>query len=341
MEVWIKIIYGDNYRKFHDLLYNDYKEDDEEIYNEPIIAFAAALTPCWKYNKDTKELEKEQEIGVIFSNGVNFESKNTPDFKTFFGVENKNALIKHIQEITDCLIDSAYKLMSDNNYTSCNLRIPALGLSTFAKEYEDKEELAKIYLNAIFKSLQRHTNKYISFYVDFFNYDGTPGYDKAYKENAFKNKATNIFTDLHIKKSIFDKNTKHRGLKDNNELDLSKILTIIAHAGDPHSFLGNGGYKDPTLERCLVGYENKDFLTAIHLVNLLLDKIINIDNKEKKKLNEKQLRKPIKYRSVLNINNIAYILLGCIIVITLLYIQYKKLIDKFLNTHLQLFKKRL
>jgi hypothetical protein len=41
-------------------------------------------------------------------------------------------------------------------------------------------------------------------------------------------------------------------------------------AGDVHSYIGNGGYPDHSLERFYLGYGNENFLTPFHLLNLVL-----------------------------------------------------------------------
>ena len=122
--------------------------------------FPATLTPCFSY--DPIRLEgpiKKPDIGIIFCNGVNFETKDTADFKKF-----NNDLVqleKHIRKIAHCIVQAAYQLTKKANKTICNLKIPKIGLGQFAKKYQNKKALILCYLHNIQIALYSNSKKNI------------------------------------------------------------------------------------------------------------------------------------------------------------------------------------
>ena len=256
---------------FKKLLYPDSKENDKiETFNGSCVVFPAGITPYWEW--DENELREQGEIGIVFSNGVNFESDQTADYKNFNGKNKKQLLKEFIDNIARALIAAAHTLTTSQRKKICNLKIPAFGLGQFANYYDDKSQLAKMYLNAIYEALKNESTD-MTWHVEFFNFTELKEYKEAFdKINHANNNFKNItLTHYGKKKNLFNKDNTTKKITNINKSD---YLTVFCHAGDAHSFLGNGGYADNSLERVLIGYDNNHYLNAIHLLNLFLPEIM-------------------------------------------------------------------
>jgi len=290
-------------RELIDNLWDCFLEEDviknnkinNNTYNKSTIpAFISGLFPWFKFNGQKKKLiEEEDKLGIIFAHAVNFESRDTLDYKNYLdqsGNINKNKsndLQEYIQNITDTIIYSGIELTKKGKKEICYLRIPAIGLGAFKKEYsEQKTSLESLYLEAFKQSLIKYNqlaeNNNIQIYIDFFNFANISQYSKAYQEifKEFSN-TTSLFGNGC---SVFDsRHTSKNVTGDKKE----RVQTIIVHAGDAHSYLGNRGYYDRSLERCLLGYMNNDYLTPAHTLNLLLQYFF-ISDENKVKLTNKE-----------------------------------------------------
>lgn len=177
-----------------------------------------------------------------------------------------DSLKDYIQNITDTIIYSGIELTKKANKKDCYFRIPLIGLGQFKLEYKDTATtLESLYLSSFKKSFDEYSNlenNNITIYIDFFNFDNNKTYRDNYNniftntQNTFLHPSGNIFNSKEISKNVLKKQ------------DL--VQTIIVHAGDGHSGLGNRGYYDNSLERQLLGYMNNDYLTPAHTLNILL-----------------------------------------------------------------------
>jgi hypothetical protein len=248
---------------------------------DTIPAFYTGLFPWYYYNKNKQELkEKKGELlGIVFSNGVNFESIYTTDFKRFLDKNGniqyyeKTNLEIYIQEIADNIVYSGIELTKQSGKKNCYFRMPKIGLRCFCKAFkgglkENKTELITLYLTAYYNALAKYSteNDDMKIHIDFFEFQGDhvdADYEKEYKK-IFNNpnKPTNL-SHAFFPGNIFDASTGSPEIKDNADYQ-----TIIAHAGDSHSFLGNGGIHDGSLEQKLLGLGNDDYLTPAHILNL-------------------------------------------------------------------------
>jgi len=314
-----------------------YTAADQEtkfLLSSPIV-FPAALTPCWSWNTDTKKLQDEDAIGIIFCNGVNFESNKTADYKKF--IKNETELKNRIEIITQCIVKAANKLTKDAKKTTCNLKIPKIGLGQFAKNYPDNKKtlLTDFYLKSISQALKEQVtaDRNISWNVEFFNFDNNNNYTKSYNY---------IFVDQNKENQKFTLNGNNISMFKKSKQNHDNSLTVIAHCGDQHALLGNRCYNDESAEQYLAGFNNLDYLTPIHLLNLFLTEIA-FDNEERNTLLRKEEKEEKKEEEIIpqntffsNINNHYFIGGGVVLVIflTTLLIHYKtdffkNLIDKF------------
>jgi hypothetical protein len=108
-ENWRNLYSTEALSKFRELLYHNVTYDNNTetkfLQSSPIV-FPASITPCWSWDKDSQQLVKKENIGIIFCNGVNFETQNTADYKTFNN--NIDKLKEHINTIALCMITAAY-----------------------------------------------------------------------------------------------------------------------------------------------------------------------------------------------------------------------------------------
>ncbi len=212
-----------------------------KTFNQSHIVFPAGISPYWQWNEKEETLLEQGVCGFIFSNGVNFESTSTIDYKNF--INNKEKLKEQINNIGDCLIFAAIELAKRKNTAkNYNLRIPAFGLTCFATEYTNKRELASMYLSSIKSALLKHiTADTKTWYIDFFEYKDIEGYKEAF-ETIFTTKKINDLTthNIHVKHwykmltldpSIYNKNNCQ------NSSAFNDTFIIFAHAGDPYSLI--------------------------------------------------------------------------------------------------------
>ncbi len=277
--------------EFRKILYpkiNYSKTSENNFFNTSLIAFPATITPCWRWDAKEEELKEKDNIGVIFCNGVNFESNQTADYQRFNDIDadNKEQRLKDLEEfintITLCVVTAAHRLTKKENRKTCELRIPQFGLGCFASFYNDRFKLMNLYLNGIYKAILKEEFHDITWNIRFFNFSGDKNYFNFYQQTFNSENRTlpnNIETECIGKDiSIFAE------LKAKFKNDQSDSLIVFAHAGDQHSFLGNGGYNDSSLEKYLIGFNNEDFLNASHLLNLFLPEIISGNKKIQTKL---------------------------------------------------------
>lgn len=163
-----------------------------------------------------------------------------------------------------------------------------------------------------------------------FNFDD----DNVYKENW-----NNYFKDKNNENCRYTLNDKNISIFQKTKQIDNDTLTVIAHAGDQHSFLGNGCYNDDSAERFLAGYQNFDYLTPVHLLNLFLadiaftdEEIINLSqSNDKLEIERTYPTKPIipvdnKENIYLSKINTHYIIGGGILLtlcLATLWIHYK------------------
>jgi hypothetical protein len=240
---------------------------------ETIPAFPCGLFPWFSFNTQQQELtENEKKLGIIFAHAVNFESNKSIDYKQFLSDNGTiqpaklQALKQYIQDITDTIIYSGITLTKKANKNNCYFRIPAIGLGAFKNAYKDtKNPLEEFYVSAFCNSWNKYKQreKNITIYIDFFLFTPNDNYTNSFK-NSFNN---NDNIKLYGPKiGVMDSSKINPQLNDKAK----STQTIIVHAGDAHSYLGNRGYYDVSLERVLLGYYNNNYLSPAHTLNILL-----------------------------------------------------------------------
>lgn len=265
------------------------KDEISETWQKKTIpAFYSGLFPWYYYTENNNTLHQypDKLLGIVFSNGVNFETNKTIDFKRY--LENNGTrkekekinLEKYMQEIADNIVYSGITLTKKIKKTKCYFRMPKIGLRCFCRAFQEpKAVLIKLYLTAYYNALKKYCidNTDMQIHIDFFEFDGHKDADyKTTYESIFNNQnKPNNLTHNFFSGNIFEGTLGNQTIMQDPDYQ-----TIIPHAGDSHSFLGNGGIYDESLEQKLIGFENDAFLTPAHLLNLFFGKFFKdeLDN---------------------------------------------------------------
>jgi hypothetical protein len=215
-------------------------------------------------NGDTRNVK---EIGVLHTWGVNFESDTTADFKEMVGIEDdgsrkfkakgEDAYRERVEQTLDnvframCLLIEQAKTINEQPIKMVVLRFPSLGLDTYlkgldpsgtdGKKTEMGVECRTIFMNAL--NLKTHE------WIHKKNDQGA----RFYKEFGVQVYICDK-TDANYELIYGDKHVVHRpDLLTISQGDVAdRVMTIIVNESNPHSFIGNGGILDQTIDGQLV-----------------------------------------------------------------------------------------
>lgn len=190
---------------------------------------------------------------AVHSWGLNFESKETLDYRTYISdcgskLKNKDILRQRMEEMLKCIFKASDYFHKGKYH---ELRIPYIGLGCYLSginSNEIRDELKKLF----FTLLKDITNKYTNMSVVICNPDQSYNneilkIENSYENNNYFNFQTNLF-------------------------ELSPVRTTWVNAWDTHSFIGNGGSFDNSIDGWFVSGTNINtkYNNASYLHNIIL-----------------------------------------------------------------------
>ena len=194
-----------------------------------------------------------KEMYVIHTWGINFETKETDDYKRFThkGRLNETLYAKGIRNMFRLIIKGALATCKDK----INLRIPLIGMGEYLNSLSSKDagRAKHIYYEQI-SQVPLHKRLKITIVE----------YSCDFKTERFSNGITKEYGDL---------------------FDLSHIkgsgAICLVNAWDSRSFIGNGGSKDPTIDGMMVAgiKSGKMIKNTSYLHNVFMSpSLLNTDN---------------------------------------------------------------
>ena len=195
-----------------------YLENETDATNQ-IIYTMGSLIPCYEKGSDNIRL-----IGMLHTWGVNFEKDESPDYKKMVhdGVVDHALYRKRVREMFATIFKASSKFRFTGPY---EIRIPALGLGAYLaglKNGAEKNKCKTIFMEELLDASTKLNDSNATVYfcdLDRNNYDLLPSSNTTvmYKNNLLT--ITNTDPDV-----------------------------IIVNAWDSHSFIGNGGSHDYTID---------------------------------------------------------------------------------------------
>ena len=194
---------------------------------------------------------RETEFCAVHCWGLNFESKHTLDYMTYISgtqLQNGDKLKLRLKTTLESIFIASNRFHKERHH---ELRIPYIGLGCYLTGIDSwalKETIRKLF----FILLKEITNKYKNISVVICNPD------QSYNTEILK------IEDDYENNNYFE--------FDNNLFKLSCIRTTWVNAWDTHSFIGNGGCYDNSIDGWFVSGNNvnTDIENASYLHNTLL-----------------------------------------------------------------------
>jgi hypothetical protein len=207
-----------------------------------------------------KDMRNVKEIGVLHTWGVDFESIDTDDFKQMISRGDdgrygfKDLFDRSYGDRVDQTLDNVFQAMIElvNKAGTINtkpikeimLRFPSLGLDTHLKAFGENGTNGRdthmgklcrsIFIDRLNEKTKEWVDKYNGYVVRVFACDRS---NETYEM---------IIGDKHI--AYLD------DLLDIQPRDVATgVMTIIVNESNPHSFISNGGMRDPTISGHVVG----------------------------------------------------------------------------------------
>jgi hypothetical protein len=194
-----------------------YLRNDTDATNQ-IIYTLGSLIPCYE-----KESDKIRLIGMLHTWGINFEKNTSPDYKkmVYNSIVDVDKYRQRVREMFATIFKASRKLHFSGRY---ELRIPALGLGAYLSGLKNEEE----------------KNKCKNIFMEELLYAST-------KMNDVN--CTVYFCDLTpVIYNLLPSNTVVKYKNDLLKITNTDPDVIIVNAWDSHSFIGNGGSLDNTID---------------------------------------------------------------------------------------------
>jgi hypothetical protein len=226
-----------------------YLHNETDATND-IIYTLGSLIPCYEKGSDKIRL-----IGMLHTWGVNFEKNTSPDYKKMVhdGIVDLLLYRQRVREMFATIFKASHKLRFTGPY---ELRIPALGLGAYLsglKNGAEKNKCKNIFMEELLDASTKLNDSNCKVYfcdLDRNNYDLLPSSNTTvmYKNNLLT--ITNTDPDV-----------------------------IIVNAWDSHSFIGNGGSQDNTIDGMIGAGINRYIECAAYAQNpfFVPQMLLNLD----------------------------------------------------------------
>ena len=184
-----------------------------------IIYTLGSFVPSYQTGSDNIRL-----IGMLHTWGVNFEKDESPDYKKMVhdGIVDRDGYRQRVRDMFSTIFKASRKLRFKGRY---ELRIPALGLGAYLsglKSENEKNKCKNIFMEELLSaSMKMNDGNGTVYFCDLNrdNYSRLPSNNTVVKYKNDLLKITNTDPDV-----------------------------IIVNAWDSHSFIGNGGSRDNTID---------------------------------------------------------------------------------------------
>lgn len=253
----------------------------------PVRLAIAGLVPVFD---DKNNYTEKGLMGAIHTYGLNFESKQTSDYKRLVngdGMLKEEEVTENAKEMYRMIYAAAAKLAEKANVPKAKIRIPLIGLGAYleALNNDQRQAVATKYAEA-FIDVHSHAPEYHSrvsethFYV---KYSSVPSFKEA--QQTFVDKvSTAKLADVRIIDGSMFKQGEGISTSGKYILDGEDLLVLV-NAWDTGSFIGNGGKEDLSVDGFFVsGNNNPDFKNGSFLQNPWLSRQL-LEPKDWERLN--------------------------------------------------------